>query len=49
MSTYGDILAVFPELLQEYDIFTMVPRVGGGYEHRAHSRIGAAKNKGNIE
>ena len=34
MSTYGDILAVFPELLQEYDIFTMVPRVGGGYEHR---------------
>lgn len=34
MSTYGDILSAFPELLKEYQIFTMTPQVGGGYSDR---------------
>ena len=31
MSTYGDLLSAFPELMQEFQLFTMEPLVGGGY------------------
>jgi hypothetical protein len=34
MATYGDILAAFPELLNEYQIFSMEPIAGGGYRNR---------------
>jgi hypothetical protein len=34
MSTYGDLLSAFPELLQEFQLFTMEPKIGGGYEER---------------
>lgn len=42
MSIYGDVLAVFPELLQEYQIFSMTPLAGGGY----HNRINLFKKTG---
>lgn len=43
MSVYGDMLALFPELLQEYQIFSMEPKVGGGYLNRRplYKRTGA--------
>jgi len=34
MSIYGDVLAMFPELIQVYTMFSMRPKVGGGYEPR---------------
>ena len=34
MSYYGDLLSAFPELLKEYQIFTMEPIAGGGYRNR---------------
>ena len=34
MSAYGDMLNAFPELLQEYDVFSMRPRHGAGYGPR---------------
>lgn len=34
MSTYGDLLSAFPELIQEYQIFTLEPVAGGGYRNR---------------
>lgn len=36
MSTYGDLLLFFPELLTEYQIFTMEPMTGGGYRNRTN-------------
>ena len=33
----GDMLAAFPELLDDYEIFKMEPRIGGGYGER-HSK-----------
>lgn len=43
MSTYGDMLSAFPELLREYQIFTMSPRAGGGYQPRVplYKKVGA--------
>jgi len=34
MSTYGDVLSAFPELLKKFQIFSMAPRTGGGYYER---------------
>ena len=34
MSVYGDILSAFPELIQEYQIFTMRPVAGSSYRTR---------------
>ena len=34
MSTYGDLLSAFPELMKKYQFFTMEPRPGGGYFNR---------------
>jgi len=34
MSVYGDMLSVFPELMKEFQIFSMEPAVGGGYSNR---------------
>ena len=36
MSYYGDLLSAFPELLKEYQIFTMEPIAGGGYRNRTN-------------
>jgi hypothetical protein len=33
---YGDMLAAFPELLQEYRIFSMTALVGGGFGERTY-------------
>lgn len=33
---YGDMLAAFPELMNQIAIFSMKPKVGGGYEPRVH-------------
>lgn len=43
MSYYGDLLSAFPELLKEYQIFTMEPIAGGGYRNRTNlfKRTGA--------
>lgn len=35
---YGDQLAYFPELLVDYEIFSMAPRMGAGYGPRVHFR-----------
>ena len=34
MSYYGDVLSAFPELLKEYQIFSLNPLAGGGYDNR---------------
>ena len=34
MSVYGDILSAFPELLQEFQLFTMRPVAGSSYRNR---------------
>ena len=34
MSIYSDILSAFPELIREYQLFTMEPVAGGGYRNR---------------
>lgn len=31
---YGDVLAFFPELLRQYEVFTMQPKIGAGYGKR---------------
>ena len=36
MSYYGDLLSMFPELLKEYQLFTMEPIAGGGYRNRTN-------------
>ena len=36
MSYYGDLLSAFPELLKEYQIFTLEPIAGGGYRNRTN-------------
>ena len=36
MSYYGDLLSAFPEMMKEYQIFTMTPRAGGGYTNRTN-------------
>lgn len=36
MSYYGDLLSAFPELLKEYQLFTMEPLAGGGYRNRTN-------------
>ena len=43
MSYYGDLLSAFPELMIEYQIFTMEPLVGGGYRNRTplFKKVGA--------
>jgi hypothetical protein len=38
MSVYGDLLAYFPELIKIHQIFSMKPKVGGGYEERVPIR-----------
>jgi hypothetical protein len=35
---YGDQLAAFPELLKEYEVFKMSPRIGAGYGERYDKR-----------
>ena len=32
MGAYGDFLGVFAELMEDYDVVSCVPRVGGGYD-----------------
>jgi hypothetical protein len=34
MPVYGNMLAVFPELAENYEVFKMKPRLGGGYGER---------------
>ena len=43
MAIYGDMLAAFPELLQDFQLFTMKPLAGGGYTGRTNltTRVGA--------
>ena len=43
MAVYGDMLAAFPELLQDFQLFTMKPLTGGGYAPRVPltTRVGA--------
>ena len=36
MSIYGDLLSAFPELIKQYQIFTMTPKAGGGYTDRSN-------------
>lgn len=36
MSYYGDLLSAFPELLKEYQLFTLEPMSGGGYRNRTN-------------
>jgi hypothetical protein len=36
MSYYGDLLSMFPELIKEYQLFTMEPLAGGGYRNRTN-------------
>lgn len=36
MSYYGDLLSIFPELIKEYQLFTMEPLAGGGYRNRTN-------------
>jgi hypothetical protein len=38
MPVYGDMLAVFPELLKEYEVFKLEPKIGGGYGKRYDKR-----------
>jgi hypothetical protein len=38
MATYGEMLSMFPELILEYKIFSMKPKIGGGYEKRVPIR-----------
>ena len=55
MSTYGDLLSAFPELLKEYQLFTMEPMTGGGYRNRTNtvkktgSFIKGAKSRAGIQ
>jgi hypothetical protein len=37
-AVYGDMLAAFPELLKDYTVFKMPPRVGAGYGERYDER-----------
>jgi hypothetical protein len=39
MGVYGDMLAFFPELLIEHELFDMAARAGGGYGPRTHKRM----------
>jgi hypothetical protein len=34
MPIYGDQLAAFPELMEDYEVFKMPPRIGAGYGER---------------
>jgi hypothetical protein len=36
---YGDMLAAFPELLKDYEVFKMKPYIGAGYGERRDKRI----------
>jgi hypothetical protein len=36
---YGDMLSAFPELLKDYEVFSMPPRIGAGYGQRYNKRI----------
>jgi len=54
MSTYGDMLAAFPELMREHQLFSMEPIAGGGYRNRTNvtkktgSFIKGAKSQASI-
>jgi hypothetical protein len=39
MPVYGNMLAVFPELMESYAVFKMEPHLGGGYGRRSNKRI----------
>jgi hypothetical protein len=39
MPVYGDMLAMFPELLEAYEVFKLEPKTGGGYGKRYDKRI----------
>jgi hypothetical protein len=39
MPVYGNMLAVFPELMENYEIFRMEPHLGGGYGERVNKRV----------
>jgi hypothetical protein len=34
MPVYGDMLPAFPELMKDYEVFKMPPRIGAGYGER---------------
>ena len=38
MPIYGEQLAFFPELLMRYEIFSLPPKIGGGYGERMNVR-----------
>jgi hypothetical protein len=38
MPAYGNMLAAFPELMREYEVFKMKPRTGAGYGERYDKR-----------
>ena len=39
MSTYGDMLSAFPEVIKEYQFFSMKPKTGGGYLNRVNLNV----------
>jgi hypothetical protein len=40
MAVYGDMLLAFPELLAEYEVFRLDPKIGGGFEkHKKDVRV----------
>ena len=39
MAIYGDMLALFPELFQEIEVFSMSPKYGAGYGPRKRELI----------
>jgi hypothetical protein len=38
MAVYGNMLAAFPELMRNYEVFKMAPRIGAGYNERHDKR-----------
>ena len=38
MPVYGDMLSVFPELIESHEVFKLRPRIGGGYGERFNIR-----------
>jgi hypothetical protein len=39
VGVYGDQLAAFPELMKDYEVFKLKPRIGSGYAERCGKRI----------
>jgi hypothetical protein len=39
VGVYGDYLSAFPELLEDYEVFKMQPRIGAGYGERYDKKV----------